>query len=38
MNDELEMHVKEAVVTYLKVLSRHSPGRGEENHEETQPG
>jgi hypothetical protein len=33
VNTELERICKVAVVAYLKVLSRHLPGRTEENHE-----
>jgi hypothetical protein len=33
MNDELERMWEEVVVNYFKALSRHSPGRTEENHE-----
>jgi hypothetical protein len=33
VNDQLERMWKKAVVAYFKVLSRHSPGGTEENHE-----
>jgi hypothetical protein len=36
MNDKMER--KEAVVAYLKVLSRHKPGSTEENHGQSQSG
>jgi hypothetical protein len=38
MNDELERLWKEASVVFLKVLSRHSPGVTEVNHENPYPG
>jgi hypothetical protein len=33
VNDELERMWKEEVMAYLSVLSRHFPGRTEENYE-----
>jgi hypothetical protein len=36
VNDELEKIWKEAVMAYFKVLSWHSPGGTEENHDKPQ--
>jgi hypothetical protein len=36
MNDELERIWKIALVVYFKVISRHSPGGTEDNHENNQ--
>jgi hypothetical protein len=33
MNNELERTWKEAVMTYLKIMSQHVSGETEENHE-----